>query len=536
MAKQVLFDHDGEQKLLDGMETLADCVRITFGPSGKHAIYEDEFEDAPTVSGAGSSISSQIELEDPFENMGVSLLNEIAKDSGDDIGDGSALGILLGEEMYREGIPFLRSNVNATELRNGMKKATRAAISAIEDLAEECDDQETLKQVATSAAGGREDFGKIVARAVHEVGIEGSVSVEEGKTIETTLDFVDGLNFDKGYLSPHFCTDREKKIAQLDDAYVLIHHKKINAVKPLVNLLEKVARSGKPLLIIAEDVEGDALTALVLNRLRGTLSSCAVKAPAFGDRRKAMLEDIATLTGATVVSEDSGVELENMTLEDLGQAQRIHVSEDQTVITGGKGSDDQLNKRIQQVRNRIDQASSEYDREKLEERLAKLKGSVAVIRAGGTSEREISDNKQMLDDAVSSSQHALENGVVPGGGVAFIRAKNAVKELSYDEQGEEYGGKIVEKALEVPLRQLAENAGSAGSVVVDEVSESDGFTGFNAKTGEIEDLREAGVLDATPVITGALENASSMVRTVLTSRSFLTDLEDDEEAVQGSLS
>lgn len=536
MPKQVLFDHDGEKKLLEGMETLADCVRITFGPEGKHAIYEDEFDDAPTVSGVGKSISDQIELDDPFENMGVSLLNEIAKDSGNDVGDGSALGVLLGEKMYREGLPYLHSNVNPMKLRKGMEKATEAAISEIRNLSEECEGSEDLKKVATSAAGGREEFGEQVAKAVEEVGIEGSISVEEGQTIETTLQFVDGLNFDKGYLSPHFCTDREKKVAELEDAYVLVHHKKINNVKPLVNLLEQVAQSGKPLLVIAEDVEGDALTALVLNRLRGTLTSCAVKAPAFGDRRKAMLEDIATLTGGTVVSEDTGLELENVTIDHLGEAQRIHVSENQTVITGGRGSEDDLNTRIQQIRNQIDQSTSEYDQEKLEERLAKLKGGVAVLRAGGTSEKEIAENKEVLEDAVSSAQRALEDGIVPGGGTAYVRAIDAVKDLSFEEEDLKYGARVIEKALSVPLRQIAENSGEPGSVILDEVSEATGFQGFNAVTGELEDLRETGILDATSVVTLALENASSMVRTLLTSNSFLTDLEEDEEAVEGSIS
>ncbi len=536
MAKQVLFDTDGEKKIREGMETLADCVRITLGPTGKNIIYKKGFDDEPTASGDATSIADEVELEDPFENMGASLLNEIAENVNDEAGDGAGTGILLGETIYRKGLRFVAADANPMKLRTGIEKAANAAVDHVREQARDIDaDDEALRDVATIAANGDEEKGERIAEAVREVGSEGIISVEEGTGIESRLTLVDGLNFDKGYMSPHFCTDKENMIAEFEDAYILLYEDSLNQVKPLLKILEQVAQRGKPLLIVAEDVEGEALTALVLNRLRGTLKSCAVKAPAFGDRRKSILEDIAVLTDGQVVSEEKGLDLESLTLDHLGEAGRIRVDEDETVITDGKGSEEQIDKRIEQIRNKMEKPStSDYDREKLEKRLAKLQGGVARIEAGGASESEIAENCEIYQDGVNSAQEALRSGVVPGGGAAFIRAREAVENLDLEDD-EELGASVVIEALEEPLRQIASNAGMAGSVAVEEVAEADEDTGFNARTGELEDLFEAGVLDAAEVAVTALENAASLSGTILTSRAFLTDLDAKEDAVEGSM-
>lgn len=536
MAKQVLFDSEGEKKLREGMETLADCVRLTLGPTGKSVIYQKDFEDSPVASSNSYAITDEVELEDPFENMGASLLNEVAKNVDDEAGDGVATSVLLGEAIYREGLKFLAADANPMHLREGLLEASRAVVDHIRSQAIDVDenDRELINKVATNATGGNEAFGELVTDAVKKVGSEGIVSVEEGTGVETHLQFVDGLNFDKGYLSPHFCTDREKMIAELEDPYILICEEKISNVRSLLRLLEEVAQRGNPLLVIAEDVEGEALTALVLNRLRGTLKSCAVKAPAFGDRRSRMLEDIAILTGGTVVSEERGVELDNLSLGDLGQAERVRVSEEETVITGGKGSEEDVEARENQLENQIEQSSSDYDREKLEKRLARLRGGVAVVQVGGTSESEIEENTEKIEDAVNSAQNCLEEGVIPGGGTVFIRARQAIRDL--DLSGDQKrGARILYKALEEPLRQIADNVGESGSVAVEEVEETEGTTGFNALEGEIQDLREAGVLDSAAIPVSAVENASSLVGTLLTSSSFLTDLDREDDAVEGSI-
>jgi len=536
MAKQVLFDREGESKIREGMETLGDCVRLTLGPTGKNIIYRKGFDDTPSSSGDSSAISDEIELEDPFENMGAQLLNEVASNVDDDVGDGVATGIVLTEAIYQEGLKHVVAGANPMKMRRGIQESARAAIESIEDQTTEIDtESDELKQVATVAAGGDEQIGEIVASAVRKVGAEGIVSVEEGTAVRTYNEFVDGLNFDEGYLSPYFCTDREKKIAELDDAYVLIYEDELDQVKPLINILEQVAQTGNPLLIIAEDVDGDALTALVLNRLRGTLKSCAVKTPAFGDRRSAILEDIAILTGGTVVSEEKGRDLDSLSVEDLGQVDRVRVDEDESVMTGGAGDEEAKEKRLRQIQNQIDSTDSDYDREKLESRLAKLKGGVARIYAGGTSESEIAETQDVIESSVSSCQRALQEGVVPGGGTAYVIAAEAVRDLDL-EGDEQLGARILANALEKPLRQIAENAGVAGSVAVEEVVETDYGHGLNAETGELEDLVSAGILDASSVLTGALENAASLSSTLLTADAFLTDLDEKKEAVEGSLS
>ncbi len=536
MAKQVLFERDGESRIKKGMNTLANCVRITLGPTGKNIIYEQEFDDVPTSSGDSSAISDEVELENPFENMGAKLLNEVAENIDDEIGDGVATGVLLAEAIYKEGIKHVVADANPMELRKGIRQCAEAVIESIREQRTEIDiNSNELEQVATVAADGDEEIGEIVAAAVREVGAEGIVSVEEGTAVRTYNEFVDGLNFDEGYLSPYFCTDREKKIAELDDAYVLIYEGELDQVQPLINLLEQVAQQGKPLLIIAEDVEGDALSALVLNRLRGTLKSCAVEAPAFGNRRTAILEDIAILTGGQVISEEKGLDLESASLEHLGQVDNVRVDEDETVLTGGKGDEEAQKKRIRQIQTKIENTDSDYDREKLESRLAKMKGGVARIYAGGTSESEIAEKQDIIESSVASCQRALQEGVVPGGGTAFINARSAVDDL--DLEGDRALGKTVLKnALETPLRQISENAGVAGSVAVEEVAESDSNYGLNASNGELEDLVSAGILDAAPVLETALENAASLSGTLLTANSYLTDLDEKEEAVEDSLS
>ena len=536
MAKQVLFEREGESRIQEGMNTLADCVRITLGPTGKNIIYEQEFGDAPSSSGDSSAIADEVELENPFENIGAKLLNEVAENIDDDVGDGVATGVVLAEAIYKEGLKHVVADANPMKLRRGVRKSAEAAIESIRDQRSDIDlDSNELEQVATVAADGDEDIGEIVATAVREVGAEGIVSVEEGTAVRTYNEFVDGLNFEEGYLSPYFCTDREKKIAELDDAYVLIYEGELDQVQPLINLLEQVAQQGKPLLIIAEDVEGDALSALVLNRLRGTLKSCAVEAPAFGNRRTAILEDIAVLTGGQVISEEKGIDLENASIEHLGQVDTVRVDEDETVLTGGKGDQEAQEKRIKQIKNKIDNTDSDYDREKLESRLAKMKGGVARIYAGGTSESEIAEKQDVIESSVASCQRALQEGVVAGGGTAFVNARNAVDSLDLD-GGEALGKKVVKQALEVPLRQISENAGVAGSVAVDEVAEGEEGHGLNAENGELEDLEEAGILDAATVLETALEQAASLSGTLLTANSFLADLDEQEEAIEHSMS
>jgi chaperonin GroEL len=533
MAKQLIFDADARGKVLEGVRKLADAVRVTLGPTGKNVILEKK-SGLPHATKDGVTVSKEVELEDPFENLGAKLLNEVCSKTVDKAGDGTTTSAILGHAILKEGLKYVAAGVNPMAIRRGLEKAREAAVAAIQAQSRAVKGREDYAAVATIAAHHDAALGKQVADAMEKAGKEGVITVEEGKTTETVLEFADGMQFDKGYQSPYFITKPDELVCELEDAYVLSFEKKISSIRELLPLLEKLAPTGKPLLIISEEVEGEALTALVINRLRGVLKVCAVKAPAFGDRRKAVLADIACLTGGAFLGEESGRKLENVTLEDLGRAKRIVVEKEKTTLQGGGGAKKDIDARIGQIRAQIEATTSDYDREKLEERLAKLAGGVAILKVGANTESEAKEKKDRADDAVHAAQDAREEGVVPGGGVTLIRAIDKVLALKLGED-ESYGAKALAKALEAPLRQLAENGGFDGSVVVSDVKEEKGSRGFNAATGKIGDLAEQGVLDATLVVRTALENAVSVAGVLLTSRTLVTDLKDKKSKIQGSV-
>ena len=526
-AKQLQFDEAARHALLRGVEKLAKAVKATLGPSGRNVILDKKFG-SPTITKDGVSVAKEIELECPFENMGAQLVREVASKTSDIAGDGTTTATVLAEAIYKEGLKNVTAGANPTSLQRGINKAVDAIVGELARISKKVKDSSEIAQVATVSANWDTTIGQIIADAMDKVGKDGTITVEEAKSIETSLDVVEGMQFDKGYLSPYFVTNAEGMEAVLDSAYILIHEKKISSLKDLLPLLEKVAKSGKPLLIIAEDVEGEALATLVVNKLRGTLQICAVKAPGFGDRRKSMLEDIAVLTGGRCITEDLGIKLENITLEDLGRAKHISIDKENTTIVEGSGKSTDIQGRVGQIRRQIEETTSDYDREKLQERLAKLAGGVAVINVGAATETEMKEKKARVEDALHATRAAVEEGIVPGGGVALIRAQKVLDTLKLE--GDELVGlEIIRRAIEAPLRQLAANAGKEGALIVQEVKKGKGNEGYNVATGEYVDLVKAGIVDPTKVTRSALQNAASISGLLLTTEVVISDAPEKEK-------
>jgi chaperonin GroEL len=531
MAKQLHFDEHARQALLRGVTKLAKAVKATLGPSGRNVILEKKFG-SPTITKDGVTVAKEIELPDPYENMGAQLIKEVSSKTSDTAGDGTTTATVLAEAIYSEGLRNVTAGANPTSLQRGILKATEAIVAKLKEISTPVKDSKEVAQVATVSANWDASIGNIIAEAMDKVGKEGTITVEEAKSIETTLEVVEGMQFDKGYLSPYFVTNPETMECNLENAYILINEKKVSNLKDMLPLLEKVARSGKPLLIIAEDVEGEALATLVVNKLRGTLNIVAVKAPGFGDRRKAMLEDIAILTGGRCITEDLGIKLENIELSDLGRAKRITIGKENTVIVEGEGSSEAIAGRVTQIKNQIAETTSDYDREKLQERLAKLAGGVAVINVGAATETEMKEKKARVEDALHATRAAVEEGIVPGGGVALIRAQASIGDLKLTGD-EKTGAEIIARAIEAPLRQLAANAGLEGALIVAEVKKGKGNSGYNVATGEYVDLIKAGVVDPAKVTRSALQNAASISGLLLTTECLIADIPKEEKADAG---
>ncbi len=534
MAKQIMFDEEARRKILAGVEKLARTVKVTLGPSGKNVIMEKSFG-GPQVTKDGVSVAKEIELEDPFENMGAKLVREVASKTNDVAGDGTTTATVLAEAILRSGQRFLVAGVNPVELRRGIDKATEMAIESIAAQAKKIKNKEEIAQVGSISANNDSFIGELLADAVDKVGKEGVITVEEGKSMDTVLEHVEGMQFDKGYLSPYFITDVNSMSAVLEDCQILLSEKKISNVRELLPVLEAANRTGKPLLIVAEDVENEALAMLVVNRLKGILNVCAVKAPGFGDRRKAMLQDLATLTGATVHSEELGRGLDAFTSEDLGSAKKITISKDETTIVEGAGKKKDLQARADQIRAQIERTTSDYDREKLQERLAKLTGGVAVVRVGAATEADMKQKKQRVEDALNATQAAVEEGVVPGGGIALLRASQAIRESKAFKGDEKLGAMIIADALEAPLRQIAENAGEDGSVIVAEALEAKPTHGFDAANAVWGDMFKLGIIDPAKVVRSTIQNASSIAGLMLTTDSLVTSIGDKKKAIEGAI-
>jgi len=530
-GKQLKYDADARQAILAGVEKLSRAVKVTLGPAGRNVILDKKFG-SPTITKDGVTVAKEIDLVDPFENMGAQMVREVASKTSDTAGDGTTTATILAEAIYREGLKNVTAGANPMSLKRGIDRATELVVEAIAKQSKKVKEHTEIAQVATISANGDTKIGEIIADAMDKVGKDGTITVEEAKSIETTLDVVEGMQFDKGYLSPYFVTNAETMECVLEDAYVLIHEKKISNLQDLLPLLQNVAKAGKPLLVIAEEVEGEALATLVVNKLRGTLQCCAVKAPGFGDRRKAMLEDIAILTGGKCLTEDLGIKLENVKMEDLGRAKRITVDKENTTIVEGAGKTSDIQGRVAQIKKQIEETTSDYDREKLQERLAKLAGGVAVINVGAATETEMKEKKARVEDALHATRAAVEEGVVCGGGVALLRAQAALEklELSGDEL---VGAKIVRQALEAPLRQLVNNAGMEGALVVQEVKNAKGNYGFNVATGKYGDLVKDGVLDPAKVTRLALQNAASIAGLLLTTECMVAELPEKEKTPAG---
>jgi len=514
--------------LLRGIEKLAKAVKATLGPSGRNVILDKKFG-SPTITKDGVTVAKEIELEDPYENMGAQLVREVASKTSDIAGDGTTTATVLAESIYKEGLRNVTAGANPTSLQRGIMKGVDAIVEELKKISKKVSDRTEIAQVATVSANWDKTIGEIIADAMDKVGKDGTITVEEAKSIETTLDVVEGMQFDKGYLSPYFVTNAEAMEAALENPYILIHEKKISSLKDMLPLLEKVAKAGRPLLIIAEDVEGEALATLVVNKLRGTLQVCAVKAPGFGDRRKAMLEDIAVLTGGRCITEDLGIKLENVKLDDLGKAKRVTIDKENTTIVEGEGKQNDIQGRVNQIRRQIEETTSDYDREKLQERLAKLAGGVAVINVGAATETEMKEKKARVEDALHATRAAVEEGIVPGGGVAFIRAQKALDNIKGLEGDEKVGVQIVRRAIEEPTRQLADNAGQEGALIVQEVKARKGNEGYDVATGEYADLVKAGIVDPTKVTRSALQNAASISGLLLTTEAIVTELPEKEK-------
>src|SRR6266849_669017 len=526
-AKQLLFDENARQTLLKGISKLARAVAATLGPKGRNVVLDKKYG-SPTVTKDGVTVAKEIELEDPCENMGAQMVREVASKTSNDAGDGTTTATILAEAIFREGLKYVTSGANPIGIQRGINKAVAAAVEHLDKIAKKVKDKEEIKQVATVSANWDTTIGEIIADAMDKVGKDGTITVEEAKSIETTLEVVEGMQFDKGYLSPYFVTNAETMEAKIEDAYILNYEKKITSLKDLLPILEKVAKLGKPLLIIAEDVEGEALATLVVNKLRGTINVCAVKAPGFGDHRKAMLEDIAILCGGKCITEDLGIKLENVQLEDLGRAKSIVIDKENTTIVEGFGKSSEIQGRVNQIRRQIEETTSDYDREKLQERLAKLAGGVAVINVGAATETEMKEKKARVEDALQATRAAVEEGIVPGGGVALLRCLGAIEALKL-EGDEQIGVDIVKRAIESPLRALASNAGVEGSIIVQDVKKRKGNDGYNVATGQYEDLVKAGVVDPKKVTRTALQNAASIAGLLLTTECLITELPEKEK-------
>ncbi len=528
MAKEIKFDQEAREKTLKGINTLSDAVKVTLGPKGRNVIIEKSFG-SPTITKDGVTVAKEIELEDKFENMGAQMVREVASKTSDVAGDGTTTATLLAQAIYREGTKLVAAGNDPMNIKRGIDKAVVTVVAELEKLSKPTKDQTEIAQVGTISANNDETIGKIIAEAMEKVGKEGVITVEEAKGMETTLEIVEGMQFDRGYLSPYFVTDAERMEVVLENPYILLNEKKISSMKDLLPILEKIAKVGRPFILLSEDVEGEALATLVVNKLRGTLSCTAVKAPGFGDRRKAMLEDIAILTGGKLIAEDLGIKLENIELDDLGQAKRIVVTKEETTIIDGAGTKADLEGRVKQIRAQIEDTTSDYDREKLQERLAKLIGGVAVINVGAATETEMKEKKARVEDALNATRAAVEEGIVPGGGVALIRCIPAVEKLNLSEE-EKFGANIVKRALEEPLRQIAENSGLEGSIVAEKVKDGkDGF-GLNAQTLKYEDLMKSGIIDPTKVTRIALQNASSVAGLLLTTEAMIADKPEEKGA------
>jgi chaperonin GroEL len=527
-AKQLQFDENARHTLLRGIEKLAKAVKATLGPSGRNVILDKKFG-SPTITKDGVTVAKEIELEDPYENMGAQLVREVASKTSDVAGDGTTTATILAESIYKEGLRNVTAGANPTSLQRGIMKGVEAIVEDLKKLSKKVSDRTEIAQVATVSANWDKTIGEIIADAMDKVGKDGTITVEEAKSIETTLEVVEGMQFDKGYLSPYFVTNAEAMEAVLENAYVLIHEKKISSLKDMLPLLEKVAKAGRPLLIIAEDVEGEALATLVVNKLRGTLQVCAVKAPGFGDRRKAMLEDIAVLTGGRCITEDLGIKLENVKIEDLGKAKRVTIDKENTTIVEGEGKPVDIKGRVAQIRRQIEETTSDYDREKLQERLAKLAGGVAVINVGAATETEMKEKKARVEDALHATRAAVEEGIVPGGGVAFLRTQKALDNIKDLEADEKVGVAIVRRAVEEPTRQLADNAGKEGALVVEEVKKRKGNEGYDVSADEYTDLVKAGIVDPTKVTRTALQNAASIAGLLLTTEALVTEIPEKEK-------
>jgi len=531
MAKEIRYDAKARESILKGIDTLANAVKVTLGPKGRNVILEKSFG-SPNITKDGVTVAKEIELEDKFENMGAQMVKEVASKTSDVAGDGTTTATVLAQAIYREGSKLVAAGMNPMAIKRGIEKAVKTAVGELQKLSKPTKDQDEIAQVGTISANNDETIGNIIAEAMNKVGKEGVITVEEAKSMETTLEVVEGMQFDRGYLSPYFVTDPEKMETNMSEPYILLHEKKISNMKDLIPILEQIAKMSKPLMIIAEDVEGEALATLVVNKLRGTLQVVAVKAPGFGDRRKAMLEDIAILSGGKVISEDLGLKLENVTLNDLGTAKTLRIDKDNTTIVDGGGSRSDLEGRVKQIRAQIDETTSDYDREKLQERLAKLIGGVAVINVGAATETEMKEKKARVEDALNATRAAVEEGIVPGGGVALLRCIPVIGKLKLD--GEEQSGvNMILRALEEPIRQIANNAGVEGSVVVEKVKDGKGAFGYNADTGAYEDLLKAGILDPTKVTRFALQNAASVSSLLLTTEAMIAEKPKDKEDLPG---
>jgi chaperonin GroEL len=527
-AKQLLFDEAARQEILKGVEILAKAVKATLGPKGRNVVIDKKFG-SPTITKDGVTVAKEIELSNPYQNIGAQLVREVASKTSDIAGDGTTTATVLAEAIYREGLKHVTAGANPVSLQRGIQKAVDAATEQLAKIAKKVKDKEEIKQVATVSANWDTAIGDIIAEAMDKVGKDGTITVEEAKSIETTLDVVEGMQFDKGYLSPYFVTNAETLEVKQDDAYILLYEKKISSLKDLLPILEKVAKTGKPLLIISEEVEGEALATLVVNKLRGTINVCAVKAPGFGDRRKAMLEDIAILTGGRLITEDLGIKLYSLDLSDLGRAKSVVVEKENTTIIEGHGKNSEIQGRVNQIRRQIEETTSDYDREKLQERLAKLAGGVAVIHVGAATETEMKEKKARVEDALHATRAAVEEGIVAGGGVALIRTLPAIEALKLSIVDEQIGVDIVRRAIEAPLRELARNAGVEGGLIVQEVKRRKGNEGYNVATGEYEDLVKAGVVDPKKVTRSALQNASSIAGLLLTTEAVITEIPEKKE-------
>ncbi|MBI3072420.1 MAG: chaperonin GroEL [Deltaproteobacteria bacterium] len=530
-AKEILFDQKARDLILHGVNTLANAVKVTLGPRGRNVLIEKSFG-SPIVTKDGVTVAKEIELGDKFANMGAQMVKEVASKTSDVAGDGTTTATVLAQAIYREGAKLVAAGVNAMDLKRGIDAAVSTVIEELKKLSKTTKDHKEIAQVGTISANGDETIGNILAEAMEKVGKEGVITVEEAKSMETTLEVVEGMQFDRGYLSPYFVTDPERMEAVLEDAYVLIHEKKVSNMKDLLPLLEQVAKGGKPLLVIAEEVEGEALATLVVNKLRGTLHVCAVKAPGFGDRRKAMLEDIATLTGGRAITEDLGLKLENLTLKDLGRVKKAVIDKENTTLVDGAGKRADIEGRVKQIRTQVEETTSDYDREKLQERLAKLVGGVAVVKVGAATETEMKEKKARVEDALHATRAAVEEGIVPGGGVALLRALPALEKLKVDGD-QQFGVNIVKKSVEEPLRWIAQNAGLDGSIVLQRVKEEKGSFGYDAAAAEYVDLFKAGVIDPTKVVRCAIQNAASVAGLLITTDAAVAERPKDEKPAGG---